>query len=85
MWVLAILLCVMGAGYYFYINTKAYIESGLVTTIDTTTAPLEVKDQNTVHRMYVILFSSKNLKRNIAARSNAYVYYVTSTTHHHNS
>ena len=43
MWVLAILLCVMGAGYYFYINTKAYIESGLVTTIDTTTAPLEVK------------------------------------------
>ena len=43
MWILAISFCVTAAGYSFYINTKAYIESGLVTTIDTTTAPLEVK------------------------------------------
>ena len=43
MWILAISFCVTAAGYSFYINTKAYIESGLVTTIDTTTASLEVK------------------------------------------
>ena len=43
MWILAISFCVTAAGYSFYINTIAYIESGLVTTIDTTTAPLEVK------------------------------------------
>lgn len=43
MWILSISFCVTAAGYSFYINTKAYIESGLVTTIDTTTAPLEVK------------------------------------------
>ena len=48
MWVLAISFCVTAAGYSFYINTKAYIESGLVTTIATTTAPLEVKDKKKI-------------------------------------
>ena len=48
MWILSISFCVTAAGYSFYINTKAYIESGLVTTIDTTTAPLEVKYQQKI-------------------------------------